>query len=131
MADHIKRLFPTGLGFSQAVIARGDRHIFLAGQCAMDRQGRLVGEGDLGAQTEQVMQNIEAGLKEAGASFDDVVPRTIYVVDYDPSKREIMQAVRGRYIPAEGGPASTLIGVSGLVHDAFLVEIEVQAIVRD
>ncbi|MBJ38071.1 MAG: enamine deaminase RidA, partial [Gammaproteobacteria bacterium] len=45
MADHIKRLFPTGLGFSQAVIARGDRHIFLAGQCAMDRQGRLVGEG--------------------------------------------------------------------------------------
>ena len=131
MPQHITRLYPTGRGFSIGIIARGSRQVFLAGQCAYDADGRLVGKGDLAAQTEQVMKNIEVGLTEAGATFDDLVRMTVYVVDYDDSKRDVMRAVRDRYIPADGGPASTLIGVSRLVNEDYLVEIEVQAVVAD
>lgn len=126
---HIDHLFPTGRGFSQVVIATGAKHIFISGQCAIDSRGQLVGKGDLAAQTEQILKNIEFGLRESGATFENLVRMTIYVVDYDSSKREVMQAVRNRFIPPDRGPASTLIGVSKLVSDDFLLEIEAQAIV--
>ncbi|MEM7078291.1 MAG: RidA family protein [Pseudomonadota bacterium] len=125
----IEQIYPTGRGFSQVVVASGSRHIFLAGQCAFDRQGRIVGKSDLAAQTEQIMQNIAAGLEAAGAGFADLVRMTIYVVDYTSEKRDIMQAVRDRYIDRDGGPASTLIGVAALVHEDLMVEVEVQALV--
>ena len=131
MPDYIQQKFPTGRGFSQVVIARGDRHIFLAGQCAVNLAGEIVGQGDIARQTEQIFENIIAGLAAAGATLEHVVRMTIYVVDYSAEKREAMQSIRNRYIPEDGGPASTLIGVSKLVHDDFLVEIEVQAIVAD
>lgn len=125
----IDHLFPTGRGFSQVVIATGQKHIFLSGQCAVDGNGNIVGKGDLAAQTEQVMKNLAFGLLQAGATFDNLVRMTIYVVDYDSSKRNVMQAVRDRFISPDKGPASTLIGVSKLVSDDFLLEIEAQAIV--
>ena len=117
---HITHLYPTGRGFCQVVIATGQRHIFLSGQCAVDASGQLVGKGDVGAQTEQILKNIERGLQESGATFDDLVRMTVYVVGYDPLKREEMQAVRDRFIPPDKGPASTLVGVSRLVSDDFL-----------
>ena len=129
MSDHIEQLFPTGRGFSQVVIARGDRHIFLAGQCAITPSGEIVGQGDIAIQTEQIFEKIKLGLEAAQATLADIVRMTIYVVDYTPEKRDQMQSVRDRYIPKDAGPASTLIGVAKLVHDDFLVEIEVQAIV--
>ena len=113
------------------VIARGDRQIFLAGQCAVSPSGEIMGKGDIAQQTEQIFENIKKGLQAAGATFDDLVRMTIYVVDYTPEKRDQMQTVRDRYIARDAGPASTLIGVSKLVHDDFLVEIEVQAIVSE
>lgn len=127
----ITRLYPTGRGFSQVVIARGDRQVFIAGQCAVNDKGQVVGEGDLAAQTNQIMLNIERALAEAGGTFEDLVRMTIYVVDYEPDKRAVMQEVRNRFIPADAGPASTLIGVSRLVDERFLVEIEAQAVVRE
>lgn len=111
------------------VIASGDRHVFLAGQCAFNNKGEIVGKGDITRQAEQIFENIEAGLTAAGAGFDDLVRMTIYVVDYTHEKREALQAVRDRYIPRDAGPASTLIGVSGLVSEHFLLEVEVQAII--
>ena len=129
--QHIQHLYPTGRGFSQVVIATGQRHIFLSGQTAVNLKGEVVGPGDIAAQTEQILKNIQQGLHEAGATFEDLVKMTIFVVDYDASKRELMQTVRNRYIDPQRGPASTLVGVSKLVSDDFLVEIEAQAIVVD
>ena len=126
----IKRLYPTGRGFSDVVIASGQRHIFISGQVAFDGTG-VVGKGDIAAQTEQVMKNITRALKASGASVDDLVKITIFVVDYTPEKRDLIQSVRDRHIPADGGPASTLIGVSRLVSDEFLIEIEAQAITSE
>ena len=127
--SNIKRLSPTGRGFSQVVIATGQRHVFISGQVAINENGNLVGKGDLGAQTEQVLKNIEVWLRVSGATFDDLVRMTIYVVDYDPEKREVMQRVRDRFIPSDQGPASTLVGVSKLALDDLLVEIEAQAVI--
>ena len=129
-ASNIKRISPTGRGFSQAVIATGQRHVFISGQVAINENGNLVGKGDLAAQTEQVLKNIEVWLRVSGATFDDLVRMTIYVVDYDPEKREVMQRVRDRFIPSDQGPASTLVGVSKLALDDLLVEIEAQAVIR-
>src|SRR5256885_16974308 len=61
-------------GYSQAVeIRKGARIIYVAGQVAMDRSGKLVGEGDFKAQTKQTFENLKAAMQASGASFDNVV----------------------------------------------------------
>jgi len=68
--------------YSQAVIAQGARTVYCSGQIPLDPQtGTLLGEGDVVKQTHRVMQNLEAVLKAAGASFDQVVKTTIYLTD--------------------------------------------------
>ena len=66
----IEKLRPSGLhnnpAYSHVVRASGARTIYLAGQVSTDEEGRLVGEGDLAAQTTQVMHNIGLALKAAG-----------------------------------------------------------------
>jgi enamine deaminase RidA (YjgF/YER057c/UK114 family) len=69
-------------GFTQVICARGENLIFVSGQVAIDQAGRLVGRGDIGAQTHQVLKNIDVALQAASASLEDVVKLTIYVVDY-------------------------------------------------
>ena len=125
----IDRLYPTGMGFCQVVTARGAKQVHISGQVAVDAEGRLVGEGDLIAQTEQVMKNVQRGLEVGGATFDDLVKITIYVVGYTPEARAQLLAVRNRYIDAASGPASTLIGVQCLVAPEFLIEIEALAVI--
>ena len=59
--------------YNQAIAASGEM-LFVAGQVPLDPQsGNIVGDGDITAQTKQVMENIEAILTEAGVSWDDVV----------------------------------------------------------
>ena len=70
---------PMGL-YSQAIRTRPGQLIYLAGQLAVDLDGAVVGEGDVGAQTRQVLENIGAVLAAAGASFSNVVEFTTYVV---------------------------------------------------
>src|SRR5690242_14403279 len=65
---------PPSPGYSQAVeIRRGARFIYVAGQVAMDRSGKLVGEGDFKTQAKQTFENLRAALQASGASFDNVV----------------------------------------------------------
>lgn len=66
------RVFP----FSQAVVAKG--LVFVSGQLALGPQGDMVGE-TIGEQTEQVIANIDAVLKEAGASLADIIKTTIWI----------------------------------------------------
>jgi len=125
---NIQRLYPTGMGFCQVVIGTGQRHIHISGQVSIDADGTLVGKGDLAAQTVQVMKNLERGLTEASATFDDLVKITVFVVNYDPAMREEILDIRGQFISKEAGPASTLVGVQSLVGPEFLIEIEGYAI---
>ncbi|MDH3681556.1 MAG: RidA family protein [Acidimicrobiia bacterium] len=128
----IEHLRPTGLAnnptYTQVVTGRGARTVYVSGQVAIDAEGALVGGGDLASQTEQVMVNLGIALADAGASFDDVVKIVTYVVDYQPEHRAIIGKARGRHLPTDNPPASTLVGVTALAAPEYLVEIEAVAI---
>ncbi len=123
---------PRGLtvpqSYTQVVTARGGKAIFVAGQVAFDEAGRLVGPGDLRAQTGQVYQNLKTALAAAGAAFADVVKLTTYVVGYKPEDRLTINEVRNKYVLPHP-PASTLVGVSALAMEGLLIEVESIAVV--
>jgi reactive intermediate/imine deaminase len=114
--------------YSAAFDVDAGRLVFVAGQVAMDEQGKTVGVGDIGAQTRQVLTNVGKVLEAAGASFDDVVKVTVYVTEL--SNLPALQAVRPEFF-REPYPASTLVEVSRLINPEWLVEIEAIAIVED
>jgi reactive intermediate/imine deaminase len=100
--------------------------IYVAGQIALDKDGHVVGAGNMKAQAEQVFKNLQAALDAAGAKFSDVVKMNTYVTDMEqaPAVRE----VRARYF-GDTAPASTLVQVVRLARPEFLLEIEVIAAV--
>jgi len=122
---------PEPQGFTHVGIASGSRIVFLAGQVAQDKEGNLVGAGDLAAQTEQAVLNVAAGLDAAGATFDDVAKTTIYVVDWDDAKLEQLITGFGRAAERIGGASvapATLVPVPRLFQDGYLVELDVTAV---
>lgn len=129
-AAAIERMNPSGLstptGYSHVVSTRGGKTIYIAGQVALDAQGRIVGRGDLAAQTRQVFDNLGIALKAAGATFANVVKTNYYL--RDASQVAIVREVRSRYFTSEL-PASTLIEVPRLAQQDFMIEIEVVAVV--
>lgn len=124
--DHIQFLAPETLasppGYSHAVKVTGGQTIYLAGQIALDAAGKLVGPGDFRAQAEQVFANLNAALVAAGADFSHVVKLNIYLLDR--ANLPILREVRDRYITLQAPPASTLVQVSSLAREEFLLEIE-------
>jgi 2-iminobutanoate/2-iminopropanoate deaminase len=99
--------------------------LFVSGCIAVDGDGRLVGGGDVVAQTRQVFANITSILAAAGASMHDVVKVTVFLTDV--RDRAAVNEVR-REAFGDTRPASTLVEVSKLVLDDALVEIEVVAL---
>ena len=57
--------------YSQSILTEGGKVLFIAGQTASDKDGNVVGKGDIKAQTRQVFDNIKAVLEAAGGSFDN------------------------------------------------------------
>lgn len=130
-----ERLNPPGLydsvryGFSHAARQRGGSVLHLAGQVAWDQDGKLVGPGDLAAQTRQALANIRAVLAAAGASPVDVLRLRTYVVDHNPDKLgPVLGQIAEFYGEATPAP-NTFIGVSTLALPEFLIEIEATAAV--
>ncbi len=123
-------LFPSvQLGFSQIVTARGGKTVYLSGQTAWDAEKRIVGGMNLGEQTRQALRNIRIAVETAGGTLADVVSLRIYVVNYKRADANaIGQAMRESF-GGENPPASTLIGVSSLAVEDFLIEIEATAVV--
>lgn len=127
----LERRNPTELhqptGYSQVVVASGKRMVFVAGQVAVDPQGKVVGRGDLGAQAKQAFRNVVAALKSAGAGPGDVAKITWYVVNYSETVRPTIVAAR-REVFGDHTPASTLIGVQALASPDYLIEVEAIAV---
>ena len=101
--------------------------IYVSGQIAYDSSGKLVGEGDMKAQTRQVFENIGNVLDSAGSSLKDIVKINTYITD--GSKFMDMLAVRGEFF-GDDPPASTAVVVAGLAFPALLIEVEAIAITR-
>ncbi len=119
----------TPRGYSYVVTATG-KLVFVAGQIALDKDGNVVGQGDLRAQTVQVFENVQACLAAAGATFADVVKLNTYVVNLKPEDLPVIREVRSRYLPAENPPASTMVGVTALAIEGLLIEIEAVAVIE-
>ncbi len=117
-------------GYTHAVAVEGGRTIFIAGQVAFDKDGNLVGKGDLRAQAGKALENLVAALAAAGATPADVVKMNTYVVNYKPADLPIVREARARFFPGETPPASTLIGVQALAVEGLLIEIEAIAAVK-
>jgi reactive intermediate/imine deaminase len=109
--------------YTDAVEANG--FLYISGMLPVNAEGELVGGGDVIRQSEQVLGNVGAVLRSAGASFDDVVRVGVYVRDI--GDRELINTVRRRYF-GDARPASTLVEVSALAHPGALVEIEAVAL---
>jgi enamine deaminase RidA (YjgF/YER057c/UK114 family) len=111
--------------YSHASVATGDRIIHMAGQVGSDETGRVV-DGGLAAQAERAMLNLGLALDAAGASEDDLVKLTIYVVGWEPAKLGELGA--GLFAAAEARPRPavpiTLLGVASLFEPDMLIEIE-------
>lgn len=99
---------------------RGGNLVFTAGQVAWDSNGKLVGVGDAGAQTVQVLKNVESILTEGGATLADVLKCNVYLSDirYFPQ----MNAAFRKFFP-EDPPARTTVQAP-LAEPEMLVEIE-------
>lgn len=115
--------------YTHVVTASGGTTVYVSGQVAFDEDGKLVGRGDLAAQTRQVFQNLERALAAAGATFENVVKLTTYVVNYEPALVATIREIRSGYLPKDRPPASTLVGVEALAFDGLLIEVEAIAIV--
>ena len=111
-------------GYSRAV--RVGQFIEVAGTTAVDEQGNFFGEGDVGAQTQYVLEKIQHAIEQAGGSMSDVVRTRIFVTD-----REYMMEVakvHGEFF-GEIMPVSTGVEIGALIDDRLLVEIEASAII--
>src|SRR6266700_1228401 len=128
-------LKPDGLapatGYTHVVVTKPGKLVFVAGQVANNPQGQLVGKDDLKAQTVQVFENIKTALSSAGATFDDVVKITWYVKGYKPEQLATLREVRNLYVNKAAPPASTLVGVTSLFQDDYLIEVDATAVVPE
>ena len=116
---------PAAIGpYSQAVIANG--FLFTAGQIALDPASGQVVAGDVQAQAEQVFRNLDAILKQAGASWADVVKTTVFLHDMAdfPRVNEVYARALG-----DARSARSTVQVAGLPR-GVLVEIEAIAAVK-
>jgi 2-iminobutanoate/2-iminopropanoate deaminase len=106
-------------------LSLADRMIWISGQLAFDEQDRLVGKGDIAAQTEQCLKNIRSALEKLGGSLDDVVQVTVFVKEM--SGLGSTHEVRRRYF-SKPYPTSTLVAVSDFVHPEAMIEINAVAV---
>jgi enamine deaminase RidA (YjgF/YER057c/UK114 family) len=106
--------------YSQGILTEPGRLLFIAGQTASDKDGNVVGEGDIEAQAHQVFKNIQAVLKEAGGSLENLAMTTTYITDIEC--REGYNRVRKEYYK-KTSPTSTLVVVKGLARKEYLIEI--------
>lgn len=128
----LHRLNPAGLlipnGYTQVVLASGTHTIFIAGQVSIDAAGQTVGRGDFRAQVQQAFANLRVALEAAGARIAEVAAIRLYIVNYEPAQRAIINEVRGAFF-GDHLPASTLLGVQALAHEDWLFELEATAVV--
>ena len=127
----IKIFSPDVLGkplgqYSQITRVKASEFVYIAGQLATDREGRIIGADDFDAQCAQVFANIETALKSVGAGWGNVVEFTTYLVHSQDIPK--FMTYRKREFPkffADGAyPPNTLLMVDRLVQEPFLVEVK-------
>ncbi|MFJ8589333.1 RidA family protein [Streptomyces sp. NPDC093595] len=124
----LERVNPSELspptGFSHAVTATGSRLVFLAGQTALDGDGRVVGE-TLPEQFETALGNLLAALKAAGGTPADLARVTVYATDVADYRARASELGRvWRRLAGRDYPAMAVVGVVRLWDEQALVELD-------
>ncbi|QWC22909.1 RidA family protein [Bacillus haikouensis] len=115
---------PAAIGpYSQGIVV--NNLFYSSGQIPLTAEGSMI-EGDIAVQTHQVFKNLEAVLKEAGASLETVVKATVFIKDMNDFG--VINEVYGEYFNTHK-PARSCVEVARLPKDAG-VEIEVIALVK-
>ena len=135
MNTQVQHINPDGLSknpvFSQIVTIQGNgKTVYIGGQDALNAQGEIVGKGDIAIQTEQVMKNLQIALSACGATFENLVKLSIYVVQ-GHDMRSGFQASQKFLGNLTNPPAISVLIVSGLANPGFLVEMEAIAFIPD
>jgi enamine deaminase RidA (YjgF/YER057c/UK114 family) len=131
MAEPVERRFikrdrAQSRGYSQAVVTRGGRTVWLAGQVgAADASGRSLA-ADFDGQVREVFSRLGETLGEAGGKLADIVTMTVFITDarYGDRFTELRREIFG-----DNFPASALITVAGLARPELLVEVQGIAVI--
>jgi enamine deaminase RidA (YjgF/YER057c/UK114 family) len=134
-SNQVSYLNPEGLSknpaFTNVIVVTGSvKTVYIGGQNALDASGTIIGKGDIKAQTEQVLKNIQAALSAGGAQPEHVIKWNLYVVHGQPLQEgfEAFQQAWGR---RPNPPAITMAFVAGLANPDFLIEMDAIAVVPE
>ena len=121
---------PRPIGFSHGITTTGGKLVFLAGQTGSDSKGDITAPGDLVAQFEQTLRNLQAVVGEAGGTLRDVVKMNLFVRDRDDyvARRKALGEVYRKYF-GSWYPTMALFEISALFQEEALIEIEGIAVI--
>lgn len=114
------------VGYSRLV--KVNNQVYVTGTVAIDDQGNVVGEGNAYEQAKYIIQKVEKILAKVGAKLEDVVRTRMFVTDI--SKWEEYGRAHGEFF-GKIKPATTMVEVSKLIDERFLIEIEFEAILEE
>ncbi|MBN9739432.1 RidA family protein [Pseudonocardia sp. P1] len=116
------------MGFQQAVEVTGSqRSLYCSGQTSVDAKGEPVHEGDMLAQVNTALDNLEAVLGQAGMTLSNIVRLNMYTTDVD-AFLGTLESVGQRLGAAGIAQCSTLLGVQRLAYPELMVELEATAV---
>ncbi|MHA6690104.1 RidA family protein [Devosia sp. A449] len=128
----IEHLNPAGMYrspvFSQGIILpAGARLLLIGGQNAVDANGQIVGKGDVAAQAQKALSNMQLVLAAAGAGLEDLVKVTV-IIHQDADLQAAFRSWMAVWGQRTNPPTVTGMRVAGLANPDFLIEIEAQAV---
>ena len=118
------------IGFSHGVLVSGGRMLFLAGQTGSNAEGQIIAPGDLVAQYEQTLRNLQTVVESAGGKMQDITKLNIFIRDREDYLAQLQPlGIVHRSFFGSYYPATALFEVSAFFQNETLVEIEGLAVI--